>query len=251
MTDATTIFSIFDQNAEMSIFDQLFFYVVYTFVWGALYLFLGLFKEHHLFRSSFQRINWTSAVQYLIATPLFTIALLQTAEPLGYDLRAPLLMQHAMAMTVGYFIVAITHSFVTGQKERTGLIHHFFFGLIHIVLLAWGGFPRFWMWIMVAQIPSILFHPMIAISKSDKVPKTVLLAIERLHLKIYIGFRLLFQNIAGMAIIVYDFSGQVSTPLVFWSMIIPVLLVSVPLNWGWYKQAKKHIRKTEAIVEGS
>lgn len=227
----------------MPILEQVLYYGLYTLLWGVLYLILGFLKDNDFFSTPFQRIHWLSAFHYATVTPLLVISYFLDPPPFAYDVQASLLLQHVMMMIVGYYIVGIIHSISSKQEDKTGVFHHIAFGITIVILLAWGDFPRFWMWVMVAQFPGVLFHAMLALRKTPTVNPLFNLKLEKLHLWMYIVFRKFYQTLFAFYLFYVDIRLGVSTTLVLLGLVLPVMVTSFILNVIWLKQAIRHIEK--------
>ncbi len=225
------------------IFEQIFYYGIYAFLWGVLYFILGLFKENDYFSTPFQRIHWLSTFHYATVTPLIVISYFLDGAPFVYNLRASLLLQHLMMAIVGFYIIGIIHSVSSKQEDKTGILHHIAFGITIIILLTWGDFPRFWMWIMVAQFPGVLFHSMLALRKTPSVNPLFNLKLEKAHLWIYIFFRKIYQTLFAIYLFYIDLKLGVSTNFVLLGLVLPVIVISFILNMIWLKQAIVHLEK--------
>ena len=229
----------------MPVLEQLLFTGLYTLLWGVLYFILGLFKHNEYFATPFQRIHWLSTFHYAMITPLIVISYFLEPPPFGYDLPPSPFLQHVMMMITGFYLVGIIHSVSSKQEDKTGIIHHIAFGATIIILLTWGNFPRFWMWVMVAQFPGILFHSMLALRKTPSVSPLFNLKLEKIHLWMYILFRKVYQTLFAVYLFYIDLKLGVSTNFVLLGLVLPVMATSFILNMIWLKQAIVHLKKEQ------
>ncbi len=230
----------------MTLQEQVIYGLIYLLVWGVIYFGLYKLRDHHLFRTDFQRINWLSFVHYLVSTPLIVASFFIDPPALDYGMppQAPLL--HAMLILLTFYLIGAAHAlFFVEKRDNLAVIHHLAFGFVLCILLAWGNFPRFWMLLYVAQTPGVLFHPLLAMRKSEKVSPHFLLKFERIHFWVYIFFRHFFQFPFIILSFYLDYVNAYSPYYVWLFLGIPTSILVTIFTVIWTKKALIHLREEE------